>query len=114
MYATIWLCMQLRLVFNTRTMGYVIVQFIKSGKGTTIQAVPESWLITKRNETMCFFPKYTVLKLIQQQSAPHADWKLYEIKQISLKTIITYDEALDKESVARYTLGIDSESKSDS
>ena len=36
-----------------------------------------------------------------------------DLPSVSLKTIITYDEALDKESVARYTSGIDSESESD-
>lgn len=93
-------------------MGYVVVQFTRWKSGTSALAVPESWLFAKGKELICYFPKSNAAKLIEQEATPRGDWKTYPVRRLSMKTIPNYDKALRKESEARFTSGVDTDSDS--
>jgi hypothetical protein len=89
-------------------MGYIIVQFINWKDGTSLLAVPESWLVVVSEKCMCYFPKRNAAKLIEQQATARGDWQLFEVRKLSSKAIPHYDTARQKELDANFTSAIDS------
>jgi hypothetical protein len=80
------------------------------GAGTSVLAVPEQWLVTIGQKLKCFFPKSNMKKAIKEQYAVRSDWKQYDVKRPSNKQIMSFDEALCKESKALTKLsGVDSD-----
>lgn len=93
--------------------GYAVVVFTNWKGGKYVLAVPESWLIVVDNELKCYFPKYNAGKLIEKQAPVQTSWKLYTVRKISAKNITSYDDALRKESKARFTSGLESDESED-
>lgn len=91
-------------------MSYAVVQFINWGKGNSVMSIPEKWIYCKKNELWCYFPKTNQLSHIKNCTTPRGDWKKYVIKRLSKKPINSYTKALEKESEARFTSGIDTDS----
>lgn len=88
--------------------GYSVVQFVGWDDGSSLLAVPVSWLFTNNSGTFCYFPKTSARKAIRQQTTPRNGWDVHAVKQMSSKTIPTYERALEKEIQALETSGIDS------
>jgi hypothetical protein len=89
---------------------FAVVQFTNWGKGNSVMSIPEKWLFTTRNELWCYFPNTNELSHIKNCTAPRADWKKYAVRRLSKKPINSYTKALEKESEARFTSGVDTES----
>lgn len=101
------------LTLCRRNICYAVVQFTEWKSGTSILAVPESWLIDKGKRLLCYFTKSNAQKLIEQQAVARGDWKMYPVRRQSVKSISNYDTALRKESEARFTSGVDTDREAD-
>lgn len=93
--------------------GYAVVQFIGWGRGKSVLAVPEKWILTIDEQLKCYFPKTNASKAIMEQLDVHANWKCFNVRRLSHKPILTYDLASMKENDARFTSGVDSDSDYD-
>ena len=91
-------------------MVYAIVQFINWGKGNSVMSIPEKWLFQKKSELWCYFPKANPVSHIRNCTTPRGDWRKYAVKRLFKKPIHSYSKALEKESEARFTSGIDTDS----
>lgn len=89
--------------------GYTVVQFTSSGNGKSALAVPASWLITKNDKLMCFFPKTNAKQAIKKLTPARADWELYDVRRLAFKDIPTYSAAMKKQNKAMLTSGVDTE-----
>jgi hypothetical protein len=101
------------LHFFFRMSSYAVVQFIGWGRGKSVLAVPEKWILTIDEQLKCYFPKTNASKAIMEQHDVHANWKCHDVRQLTRKPISTYDLALVKENDARFTSGVDSDSDFD-
>jgi hypothetical protein len=90
-------------------MVYAVVQFINWGKGNSVMSIPEKWIFSSKTDLWCYFPKNNQLANIKNCTTPKGDWRKYAIKRLSKKPITNYNKALEKESEARFTSGIDSD-----
>jgi hypothetical protein len=93
-------------------MGYAVVQFTKWKNGTSVLAIPESWIFEKGKQLMCYFPWSNAQKLIEKEATPRGDWIMYEVRRLSTSNISSYEKAHKTESEARFTSEVDTNSES--
>jgi hypothetical protein len=93
--------------------GYTVVQFTDFGNGTSTLAVPCSWLFTKQNQLMSYFPKTNAKLLIKKQSLPKSDWEVYQVRRLAFNNIPDYAKAIKKQKVSLLTSGIDTDDEND-